>query len=173
MVMNREADVIVDILEQLVITCRNLHEASQRKCEGLASMNLAVIQQTGDEEEALSRKLRELNATRRSVLRQITGEEESTSKADICKEGPMQRFTAMLPESDRAKVNDLLKELGDEMKRTQLLNITNKIVSKRSLRHFRGMLNIILNGSACDGSYNRQGMPSRDFRRSGLVNHIA
>ena len=171
--MRPESAQILDILGQLVETCRSLHEASERKCAGLASMDLDVIQEAGEQEEALSGQLKKLNAARRRLLQEVTGEEENTSRLTPGDEGPMHMFIATLPTEEKERAAGFLKDLGDEMKKVQLTNITNKIVSKRSLRHFRGMLNLIVNGSACEGPYNRRGLPACDFRGNGLINHIA
>ncbi len=171
--MRREATQILDILGQLAETCRRLHEASQHKCAGLASMDLNAIHEAGEQEEALSGRLKKLNAARRRLLQQVTGEDENASHLVPGEEGPMHRFIATLPTQEREKAEGLLKDLGEEMKKVQLTNITNKIVSKRSLRHFRSMLNLIVNGSPCEGPYTRRGLPAHDFRGNGLINHIA
>jgi flagellar biosynthesis/type III secretory pathway chaperone len=67
----------------------------------------------------------------------------------------------------------LRRELGETMKELQHVNITNTIVSRRSLRHFKELLGLVSGGSAVQSTYAHPGKPTREFSPTGLVDHTA
>jgi flagellar biosynthesis/type III secretory pathway chaperone len=168
--MKRDVEQLVGTLEQMLDTAQALLDASKLKCSSLASMNLDLIQQATEQESALTARMQSLNEARRRLVAELTG--EKATAADAAHDGALERLMAGLPEVDRARIAALRGRLGSVMKDIQFVNITNSIVSRRSLRHFQELLSL-LSGGGVDQRYTRRGMMSREAGPRGLLNRIA
>ena len=171
--MNTDVRNLVQVLEQLLDTARALQHASKIKCSALASMDLSRINEATTREEELLEHVRELNNQRRAIVSTITGEEAAASGTDIVHDGSLARLLASLKDPERARISVLREELGDVMKDLQFVNITNSIISRRSLRHYRGLLDLLSGGGPLDHRYNRRGTFAKRSGTSSLVNQTA
>ena len=171
--MTAELVELISVLEQLLDAGRALLDASGRKCSALARMKLDLIQETTEQEEALTNRMQALNERRRELTVTLTGEAPPASSSAAAHDGSLGRLIEQLEEPERTKVSVLRTELGEVMKELQFTNITNSIVSRRSLQHFRELLGLLSGAGPGDGRYDRRGTLSRNLGASGLINQIA
>ena len=160
-------------LERLTDTAKALRDASRRKTEALSRMDLEKIGQSTGEEEQLVQRMASLRDAARTLTQSLTGEPQSPSGSDVSHDGSLGRLIEDLDEPDRTRLSVLRAELGEAMKGLQGANVTNSIVSRKSLRHFREMLALLSGAGPVDDSYNRSGQLTRRLGPSRLVNQIA
>jgi len=171
--MTRDFDKFIEVMQRMVDSGRALHDASKRKCSALAGMNLDAIHQTTEQEGMLTGRMRELNRERRELLETLTGTKGSGSSTDVAHDTGLDRLLERVDEPQRTRLSVLRRELSDVMKDVQFTNVTNSIVSRRSLRHFQELLGLLSGGGPVDRRYNRKGTVTRQIGPSGLVNQIA
>ena len=171
--MTGELTELTGVLEKLADAGRALLDVSKRKCAGLAGMKLELIQQTTEQEETLTTRMRELNERRRTLVASLTGEPPAPSGRAAAHDGSLDRLIEGLDEPERTRLSVLRTELGTVMKDLQFVNVTNSIVSRRSLQHFRELLGLLSGAGTADSRYDRTGTMRRRLGPSALVNKIA
>ena len=169
--MRHELEELMEVLDRLAETGRALLGASRRKCQALAAMKLKLIEKSAEQEKELTERVAELNARRRDLVVAITGEEPAAGLGDTAHNGSLTRLLEHLDEPERAKIAALRQELSDVMKEVHFANVTNGIVSRRSLKHFRELLGLLSGSGVSEQGYNRSGGMSMRYGPSSLVNH--
>lgn len=171
--MRGELSELVRVLEGLIDAGKALLGASKRKCRALGAMKLEQIQQTTDQEAQLAERIAGLNARYREIVASMEGEVTSPSGTDAGHDASLARLIERLEEPDRTRLSVLRQQVGAVMKDVKFANVTNGIVSRRSLKHFREMLGLLSGAGLADEGYTRAGTVQRRFGPSRLVNQIA
>ncbi|HUV38241.1 MAG TPA: flagellar protein FlgN [Planctomycetota bacterium] len=171
--MRGDLNDLVVTLERLVEAAKALGEASRRKTRALSEMDLEKIAQATRDEEQLTQRMSDLRDTARDLVGVLTGEPSSPTGGDVSRDGSLGRLIEGLPEPGRTRLAVLRTALGEAMKGVQNVNVTNSIVSRKSLRHFREMLAVLSGAGPVDDRYNSSGRVTRRLGPSRLVNQIA
>ncbi|HUW57393.1 MAG TPA: hypothetical protein VMZ92_12220, partial [Planctomycetota bacterium] len=103
----------------------------------------------------------------------LTGEVPAGPGATGGYDGSLERLIEGLDEPGRTRLSVLRTTLAEVMKELQFVNVTNSIVSRRSLQHFRELLGLLSGTGPGDGRYDRTGTVRRRLGGSTLVNQIA
>ena len=168
--MNDRFAELLDALQDIQNLSTGLLEASKRKTAALRTMDLKGIQQANEEEERLAEEIAKRDRVRVALVADITGEKPKRKNGY---DPVMDRVATLMEVEDRQRLHGLRDEMAAVMKQIQLVNITNSIVSRRSLRHFRELIGVITGNDARDNTYTRRGRMSEDRAPRGLVDHIA
>ncbi|HUW59339.1 MAG TPA: flagellar export chaperone FlgN, partial [Planctomycetota bacterium] len=126
--MRTELTELIGVLEQVLDAGRALLDASRRKCTALAGMKLDLIQQTTEQEDALTRRMHQLNERRRVLVASLTGEVPAGPGATGAHDGSLERLIEGLDEPGRTRLSVLRTTLAEVMKELQFVNVTNSIV---------------------------------------------
>jgi hypothetical protein len=156
----------VDLLQELVNTGRELLDALRRKTEALAATDLKRIVEVIAEEEVLAQRF----ACGRDALRTMVTE---ASDEEALHEPTLTKLIEGSAEPVRVDLLSLKRELSKVMREIELVNVTNGIVSRRSLRHFCDMLGLLSGAGRADRRYTASGSLTQRLRASNVVNHIA
>ena len=170
--MRHELAELISVLEGLLDTSRSLLDATKHKCKALAAMKLDLITQATEQEEGLVARINQLTDRRRMLLAALTGETPRKGTSDAAHDGTLGRLIEGLDEPERGRIAVLRQQLCDVMKDIQFSNVTNSIVSRRSLRHFRELLGLLSGSGPPDDRYDHRGKVAAGRGPVGLLNHV-